>query len=63
VDDQPATLAQLDTYSPDVEWNRRTRVASGLAPGRHVIQVTPTRRKIEGSTNVYVQVVGFEIGP
>ncbi len=60
VDGQPATLAELDTYSPDVEWNRRTRVASNLAPGEHIVRVVPAGKKNSASSNCYVQIVGFE---
>ncbi len=60
IDGRPAPLAELDTYSPNVEWNHRTRVADGLAPGQHVVRVTPTGKKQARSTNVYVQIVGFE---
>ena len=59
IDGQPAPSTELDTYSPTVEWNRRTRLASGLPPGRHVVQVTPTGKKHERSINRYVQLVGF----
>jgi hypothetical protein len=61
VDGQPAPLAELDTYAPGVEWNHRTRVASGLAAGRHVMQVTPAGNKNDRSTNLYVQIVGFQV--
>ena len=60
IDGRPAPPPDLDTYSPDVEWNHRTRVASGLTPGRHVVQVTPTGKKDDRSTNVYVQIVGLQ---
>jgi hypothetical protein len=60
VDGQPATLAELDTYSPNVEWNRRTRLASTLVRGEHVVQVAPTGNKHAASLNCYVQIVGFQ---
>jgi len=61
IDGRPAPPPGLDTYSPTVEWNRRTRVASGLAPGRHVIRVSPAAQKNARSTNLYVQIVGFAV--
>ncbi len=60
IDGQPAARAELDTYSPTVEWNRRTRLASNLAPGTHVVRVTPTGNRNAASSNCYVQVVGFD---
>ena len=60
VDGQPAPSAELDTYSPNVEWNHSSRIASGLATGRHIVGVRPSGKKHERSTNVYVQIVGFQ---
>ena len=61
VNGQPATTAELDTYSPEVDWNRRTLLADGLPEGEHVVRIEVTGRNDPRSTNRYVQVVGFDV--
>jgi hypothetical protein len=53
----------VDTYSAEVDWNHRTLVAGGLAPGRHILTVKPAGRKNAQSSNCYLQVVDFESAP
>jgi beta-1,2-mannobiose phosphorylase / 1,2-beta-oligomannan phosphorylase len=60
IDGQPANAPQLDTYSPTVEWNRRTVLATNLSPGRHTVNIVNLGTKHEKSSNTYVQIVGFE---
>ncbi len=60
IDDKPAAPEELDMYSPDVGWNRRTVVAKDLPAGRHVVTVISTGTRNEKSSNAYVQVVDFE---
>ena len=60
LDGQPAPVAEIDTYSPTVEWNHRTPLAADLSPGRHVIIVKSTATKNVKSSNHYVQIVDFE---
>jgi hypothetical protein len=59
IDGQPAKTPEIDTYAPQVEWNHRTEVAAGLAPGKHVVTVRVAARKNPASSNCYVQIVGF----
>ena len=60
IDGEPAPKPQLDTYSPTVEWNRRTLLATNLPPGQHRITIVTLGQKSEQSANSYVQVVDFE---
>ena len=57
VNGKPAAVAEIDAYSKDVDWNRRTVVAQGLPAGTHEVVVTVTGRKAAESSNRYVQVV------
>ncbi len=61
VNGRPAAIAELDTYSPEVDWNRRTRLADGLPEGEHVVRIEVTGRNDPRSSNRYVQVVGFDV--
>jgi hypothetical protein len=63
IDGKPAAVPEIDTYASQVEWNRRTRVAQDLPPGRHLVTVLATGRKNGKSSNCYVQIVGFQSGP
>jgi len=60
VDAKPAETRELDTYARDVEWNHRTTLGSGLAPGNHVVTIKVAARKNPASSSCLVQVVGFE---
>jgi hypothetical protein len=60
VDGQPAPVPELDTYSPGVEWNRRTVLATNLPAGRHIATLVTLGAKSEQSSNTYVQIVDFE---
>jgi predicted GH43/DUF377 family glycosyl hydrolase len=60
VDGQPATIAALDTYSAEVDWNHHTVVAQGLPPGEHTVSILVTDRRNERSSNAYVQIVGYQ---
>ena len=51
--------ADIDTYSPQVDWNVYTTVAEGLAAGSHTVQITVTGRKAAASSGRYVQIVGM----
>lgn len=63
VDGAPAKVRELDTYSRDVEWNHRTIVTSGLAPGKHVLTLKVVARKATASSNYLVQIIGFSQSP
>ena len=58
IDGEPA--AQLDTYAPAVDWNRRTVLAKELPARRHVITLVALGTRNEASSNTYVQIVDFE---
>lgn len=58
IDGRPAPA--LDTYSPTVEWNRRTVLALDLPPGRHTITVTVTGTHRDPSSDSYIQIVEHE---
>lgn len=60
IDGEPSATGTLDTYSASVEWNRATAVASGLAPGSHIVTVICLGTKHEASSETYVQIVTFE---
>ena len=60
IDGKPAPLAEIDTYSPTVEWNRRTVVAADLPVGRHMVTVVTLGKKNDKSSDSYVQIVDFE---
>jgi hypothetical protein len=59
IDGVPAKTKEIDTYAPRVEWNRRTTLAAGLAPGKHVVTVRVTGRKNAASADSFIQIVGF----
>lgn len=59
IDGQPAAVAELDTWSARVEWNHRSTLATGLAPGPHRVTVEVTGRRRAESTDCYVQLVGY----
>jgi hypothetical protein len=63
IDGRPAPRPEVDTYSAQVDWNHRTRLAEGLAPGRHTFTVKPAGRKNAQASNCYLQVVDFESAP
>ncbi len=50
-------VADIDTYSPQVDWNINTTVAQGLAAGSHTVEITATGRKAAASSGRYVQIV------
>ena len=57
VDGKP--VADIDTYSPQVDWNVSTTVAEGLGAGSHTVAVTVTGRKATASNGRYVQIVAI----
>ena len=60
MDGQAGRSVEVDTYSPTVEWNRRTVVASELRAGPHRVAVEVTGKKNPKSTNTYIQIVDLE---
>ena len=60
VDGQPAEVSAIDTYSPEVDWNRQTVVATRLPDGPHTVTITATGRKADASSFRYIQVVDIE---
>lgn len=60
INDRPAATPELDTYSPQVDWNHRTVLATKLPPGTHTITVKVTGRKNRASSGTWVRVVDFE---
>ncbi len=63
IDGQPPAGhgAELDTYSPVVEWEHRTVLAENLARGEHTVRIEVTGQRHARSTNAYVQIVGLEV--
>ena len=57
IDGTPASVAEIDTYSQDVDWNRRTVVAQNLPGGSHTVVITATGRQAAASKFRYLQVV------
>ncbi len=62
IDGQPASPAEIDTYSPEVDWNRSVVVGKELAAGEHTVEVVVTGRKSAQSTFRFIQVVDI-VGP
>lgn len=60
IDGKPAAASEIDTYSPAVDWNHRTLLATNLEKGKHTVTIKVTGKKRRKSTNTYVQIVGFE---
>jgi hypothetical protein len=60
IDGKPGPLADLDTYSETVDWNRRTVLAGNLPNGRHTVVIETTALANPRSSDGYVQIVGFE---
>jgi len=60
IDGKPVPTPEIDTFSPTVEWNRRTVLAKGLPDGPHTVTIEVAGKKNPDSRNVYVQVVDFE---
>ena len=60
IDGEPAPKPRLDTFSPTVEWNRRTVLATNLPPGRHIATIITLGQKNETSADSYVQIVDIE---
>lgn len=60
IDGNPAPKAEIDTYSPAVEWNWHTVIGTNLLAGRHVVTVVTLGKKNDKSSDAYVQVVEFE---
>ena len=57
IDGKPAAVAEIDTYSKEVDWNRRTVVGHDLPPGPHSVAITATGRQAAAATFRYIQVV------
>jgi hypothetical protein len=57
VDGKPAPVPEIDTYSKEIDWNKKTVVAKDLPPGKHTVTVTVTGRKAPAAGNCYVQLV------
>jgi hypothetical protein len=57
IDGKPATVAEVDTYAKEVDWNRRVEVGRDLPGGEHTVVVTVPGRKIVASSGNYVQIV------
>ena len=60
IDGRAGRSLELDTYSPMVEWNRRTMVANDLPAGPHTMTVEVTGKRSPKSTNTYIQIVDVE---
>ena len=61
VDGRPVAVSPLDTYSADVDWNRRTLLAENLPAGTHTVTIRVTGQKNPRSSSTYVQIVGFDV--
>ena len=59
VDGKPLVQA-LDTFSPNVDWNRRSVLVEGLNQAKHSVTLDVTGIKHDKSTDCYVQIVDFE---
>jgi hypothetical protein len=57
VDGDPSTAKEIDTYSPNELWNRKTVIASNLTNGPHTIVVTVTGKKNASASAASIQIV------
>jgi hypothetical protein len=57
VDGDQATMKEIDAYSAEELWNRKTVVASNLTKGPHTIVVTVTGRKNTKASSTSIQIV------
>lgn len=57
IDGMPAGKYEIDTYSNEVDWNRRIVVAENLLEGLHRIVVTVSGRKADTASNQYIQII------
>lgn len=57
IDGKPASVPEIDTYSKEVDWNRRVVVAEHLSAGLHRVVVSVTGRKANEATHCYIQIV------
>ena len=62
IDSEATPYAELDTYSPDVEWNHHTVLAENLTDASHTVVISPAGKKNPKSSNVYLQIVSIESG-
>jgi hypothetical protein len=60
IDGRP--VRELDTWSPKVEWNRRTLLRAAMPEGRHTVAVEVSGRQNVKSKNAYIQIVGLDAG-
>lgn len=57
VDGKPAAIPEIDTYAKEVDWNKKTIIASDLPPGKHTVAVSVSERKNKDSSDKLVQLV------
>ena len=55
-----AQVKEVDTYAPQVDWNREVTVISNLPPKFHPVTVKVNGRKNEKSSDVWVQISKME---
>lgn len=60
IDGKPAAPVEFDTYSPTVQWNHHTVVATNLPLGQHIIVIVPSGKKNGKSADTFIQIVDFE---
>ena len=58
-----AFVAEVDTYSATEEIRVPVFTARGLAPGTHTLMIEVTGRKNAASTNFWILVDAFDVGP
>jgi len=61
IDGNSSNVSEIDTYSPDVDWNHETLIAKDLSLDEHTVEVLVTGNKNDRSSNTYVQIVGFDV--
>jgi endo-1,4-beta-mannosidase len=59
IDDKPAAIPQIDTFSSKVEWNHQTLLAKNLSDDEHNVVIEVTGDKNPDSSNTHIQIVGF----
>jgi len=57
VDNNQATMKDIDTYAKLALWDKKTVIASNVTNGPHTIVVTVTGKKNDSATNAVVQLV------
>jgi hypothetical protein len=57
IDGQTSSMKEIDTYSPQVLWDKKAIIASNLTNGPHTLVITVTGRKNSAASAALVQIV------